>query len=91
MLTDSQIEVYNRLGVQIAVQDCENFTRLAAWNDYLLLGTSEGDVVAMEPNQWIPVNTFTSNLAAKNKVTQLAVNSVNLAIIGVDNGYNQVV
>ena len=91
VLTDSQIEVYNRLGVQIAVQDCENFSTLAAWGDYLVLGTTEGDLVVVEPNQWVPVHSFASNLNAGGKVIRVTVNSLNLALVEVDNGYNHVV
>ena len=91
ILTEAAIEVYNRLGVQIATHDSENFTELAAWGDYLLAGTSEGDLVAIEPNQWLPVNSFPSNLADKNKVAVLQVTSANLVYIEVAGGFNQVV
>lgn len=53
VLTEHQVEVYDRLGVQIGIHDSENFNYLATgWGNYLIIGTIDGDVILMEPEHW---------------------------------------
>jgi hypothetical protein len=61
--------------VQLELRDCENFSYLSNWGPYLLLGTTEGEIIVMEPNQWMPVNTMKAPFKLKSAVNYLKANS----------------
>jgi hypothetical protein len=40
---------------------------------YLMIGTTEGDVVMMDPEHWNPINLYHTPLKLKSKVTELQI------------------
>ena len=74
VLTDSQVEVYDRMGVQISIHDSENFACLAAGPaNYLMIGTTEGDLIMMEPEHWQEQNLFHCPLKLKTEVVDIQI------------------
>ena len=63
VLTDTQVEVYDRLGVQIAIHDNNNLSCFGGqWGGYLLAGTNDGDMVLINPTDWNQVVVYHSPL-----------------------------
>ncbi len=88
MLTDTQVEVYDILGVQIAVHDNNNLSCLGnAWGGYLLGGTNDGDMVLINPNDWNQVVVYHSPLKQKQAVESVEVCEQGLALIKCKGGY----
>jgi len=64
---------------------------MASWHQYLILGTTEGELTMMDPAHWTAENTFYAVLKDKTAIKFLQVNHEGLALSACDGGYNQFV